>query len=258
MQSLKDRTFVITGGTSDIGRALVLSLSARGADIAILDASPEKGRRLTDEISDNREVKEHHGKAAYFNTDLTNKDAIKESFSRAAETFGAVDILVSAFQQSKISSVFGAEYLADMDKLVEINLKSAVYATHAIVPFMKGRKKGKIIYVVPDLVRWGVEEESLGAISRGGLVYYAKSMARELGQYNITVNCVLAGPTEDYLLSRDPKAVSIKTVEEKLLKRLPPGRTLRATEVAETIAFLSSSGADAVSGQTWSVNAGML
>jgi 2-hydroxycyclohexanecarboxyl-CoA dehydrogenase len=187
MQSLKDRTFVITGGTSDIGRALVLSLSARGADIAILDASPEKGRRLTDEISDNREVKEHHGKAAYFNTDLTNRDAIKESFSRAAETFGAIDILVSAFQQSKISSAFGAEYLADMEKLVDINLKSAVYATYSIVPFMKGRKKGKIIYIVPDLIRWGVEEESLSALTRGGLVYYAKALSRDLSPFNITV-----------------------------------------------------------------------
>jgi 3-oxoacyl-[acyl-carrier protein] reductase len=123
---------------------------------------------------------------------------------------------------------------------------------------MKGRKKGKIIYIVPDLIRWGIEDESLLALTRGGLTYYARALSRELSAFNITVNCISIGPTEDYLLSRDPKAISIKKAEEKLLQSLPLGRTLRASEIADTIVFLASSGADAVTGQTWSVNGGMI
>jgi len=257
MQSLKDRTFVITGGTSDIGRALCLSLSTRGADIAILDNSPDKGRRIVDEISDTREIKEHHGKAAYFDVDLTKNDAVKEGFSKAVETFGAIDIFVSALHNSKASPILGPEYLDDFEKLIGINMKSAVYATQAVLPFMKGRKRGKIIYVVPDLMRYGIETESLASLTRGGLIYYSRALARELGSFNISINCVATGPTEDYLLTREPKETSLKKAEEKFLQFLPLGRTPRASEVAEVIAFLSSSSADAVTGQTWAVNGGL-
>lgn len=257
MKSLKDRTFVITGGTSDIGRALALSLSTRGGDIALLDNSPDKGRRIVDEISDSREVKEHHGKAAYFDIDLTKNDSVKEGFSKVVETFGAIDIFISAFHNSKGSPILGPEYLDDFEKLIGINMKSAVYATQAVLPFMKGRKRGKIIYIVPDLIRYGVEGESLASLTRGGLIYYARALARELGSFNISINCVATGPTEDYLLSREPKETSLKKAEEKFLPLLPLGRTPRANEVAEVIAFLSSAGADTVTGQTWAVNGGL-
>lgn len=257
MVKLKDRTVVITGGTSDVGRSLTINLAALGADIAILDKNPEKGQRIIDEITASREIKESHGRAAYFEVDLTSHHSVKEAISRAAETFGGIDILVAGLQTAKVSRIHDQEYLSDFERLIDINAKSAVFTTHAVIPFMRGRKRGKIIYLVSDLVRWGSEGESLTAISRGGIIFYARSMARELAASNICVNCVAMGPTEDYLIARDPQAASIKVTEEKLLQAMPMGRTLRSDEIAQVVTFLASPLADAVTGQTWAVNGGL-
>jgi 2-hydroxycyclohexanecarboxyl-CoA dehydrogenase len=254
---LKDKTFVITGGTSDVGRALALHLTGLGADIAILDKNPEKARRIIDEISENREIKEANGRATYVEANLSDPKASKEAMSKAAETFGGIDVLVGGLFTSKLAPVDSPNYLEELENLLAVNLKSAVYTTQAVVPFMKGRKRGRIIYLLSDLVRWGSEGESLSAITRGGVIYYARALARELASSNISVNCVAMGPTEDYLLARDPKAVSIKVAEEKLLAVMPMGRTLRADEISQAVAFLASSHADAVTGQTWAVNGGL-
>jgi NAD(P)-dependent dehydrogenase (short-subunit alcohol dehydrogenase family) len=122
---------------------------------------------------------------------------------------------------------------------------------------MKGRKRGKIIYLLPDMVRWGAEGESLTSITRGGVMYYARSLARELASHNISVNCVSVGPTEDYLLSRDPNASSIKAAEEKLMAAMPMGRAMKADDASHLVCFLASALSDAVTGQTWAVNGGL-
>lgn len=257
MLRLKDRTVVITGATSDVGRALTLNLSALGADIVLLDQNPEKGRRISDEVNDAREVKESNGRAVYIEVDLRDPQKVREALSKSAETFGGIDVLINGLQSSKVSFIHSEDYLAEFERMIEVNTRSAVYTTHAAIPFMKGRKRGKIIFLLTDLVRWGSEGESLSAISRGGITFYAKSMARELASHNITVNAVAMGPTEDYLITRDPNASSIKITEEKLLAAMPMGRTLNADEIAQTICFLASPLSDAVTGQTWAVNGGL-
>src|SRR5690349_3323631 len=117
MFKLKDRTFVITGGTSDVGWALTLNLADLGADIAIIDKNPEKARRIMDEISAGHERNENSGKAAYIEADLTKPDAVKEAVSKAAETFGGIDVLISGLSTSKLSQITSPEYLAEFERL---------------------------------------------------------------------------------------------------------------------------------------------
>ncbi len=257
MISLKDKRFLVTGGTTDVGRSLTLALSRYGADIAIADKNPEKAQRIINEINESREIKEDYGRAAFIEADLTIPGNAKEAVSRAAETFGGIDILICGLYRSYISKTDGDDYLKEFERLVDINLKSAIYTAHAVIPFMKGRKRGKIIFLVPDMVRFGAEGESLTSATRGGLIYYARALARELAPSNIAVNCVAMGPTEDYLISRDPQAGSIRQAEVKLKDVIPMGRVLRGEEITQTIVFLSSSAADAVTGQTWAVNGGL-
>jgi 2-hydroxycyclohexanecarboxyl-CoA dehydrogenase len=256
-ERLSDKTVLITGGTSDVGRALTIHLSEIGANIAILDKNPEKGQRLVDEISSYREIRDSHGRAAYFEVNLTETPKVKEAVSKAAETFGGIDVLIAGLYTSKLSQIHEDDYLNEFERLIDINLRSAVYTTQNVIPFMRGRRRGKIIFLIPDLVRWGSEKESLTSVTRGGLIYYARALARELAPLNIAVNCVAMGPTEDYLLARDPSASSIKEAEEKLLSSMPMARMIRADEIARTITFLASSQSDAVTGQTWAVNGGL-
>jgi citronellol/citronellal dehydrogenase len=136
MLKLKDRTFIITGGTNDVGRALTLTLASLGADIAILDKNPEKARRIVDEIAEARERNESSGKAAYIEVNLTTMEGAKEAVSKAAETFGGVDVLISGLSTSKVSQITSPEYLADFERLIDINTRSSVFTTQAVLPFL--------------------------------------------------------------------------------------------------------------------------
>jgi 2-hydroxycyclohexanecarboxyl-CoA dehydrogenase len=256
-ERLSDKTILITGGTGDVGQALTSHLSRIGANIAILDKNAEKGARLVDEVTSFREINDSNGRAAYFEVNLTEPDKVKEAVSQAAQTFGGIDVLVCGLCTSKISYIHEPNYLAEFERLIDINLKSAVYTTQNVIPFMRGRRRGKIIFLIPDLVRWGSEGESLTSVTRGGLIYYARALARELAPTNISVNCVAMGPTEDYLLARDPAAESIKVAEEKLTLSMPMARMIKPDEIARAITFLASSQSDAVTGQTWAVNGGL-
>lgn len=255
--SLRHKTIVITGGTSDVGISLTLHLAGLGADVVMIDKNPEKARRITTELEIMRERDAKTGRAGFIEADLTNADQAKEAMSRAIELFGGMEALIAGLQTDVASSVGDENYLKEFDRLNEVNTKSAVYSTWAVLPYMKARKKGRVIYLISDLVRWGMENESLSAVTRGGLIYYARALARELAPNNITVNCVSLGPTEEYLIARDPKAESIKAVEEQLSKAIPMARTLKAREVVEAVSFLCTPGSDAITGQTIAVNGGL-
>lgn len=254
---LSERTVLLTGATTSIGFGVALALSELGANIAILDKNEDKAQRLVDQINDAREVKSNRGRAAVIVADLTKPHHAKEAVSRTVQAFGGVDIYIDALTLARNLTFESETFLEELERFVDVNMKSPLYITQEVLKFMKGRRRGRIVYIVQDMSRMGYEGESLSAVSRLGLVGFSRCLAREVAASNITVNCLAIGPTEEYLLMRDPKASSIHQAQQDLIKHIPQAKMIQSDEVSGVISFLVSSLSSGITGQTLVVSGGL-
>jgi NAD(P)-dependent dehydrogenase (short-subunit alcohol dehydrogenase family) len=151
--------------------------------------------------------------------------------------------------------------------MIDVNLRAPLLMTHGVLRFLEGRKRGRIIYLMHDIVRLGLANNGLMAISRTGLTAFARTLAREVMESNITVNCVAMGITEDFLLGQnqtpagsspaDSSKTSIQDAQAKLA-HAHPGAVLMDTEkIAATVAFLASPLGAGITGQTIAVSQGL-
>lgn len=254
---LQERTVVITGATTQVGTGVVTALSELGASIAIIDKNMDKAQRLADFIMDQREVEPSRGKAAAIQADLAKPHHAKEAVSRAAEYFGGVDIYVDALTIARSFSFESESFFEELERFVDVNLKAPLYLTHEVLRFMKAKKRGRIVYFIQDISRIGYAGETLGAVSRSGLIGFARSLARDVAPFNITVNCLAVGPTEEYLLMRDPQASSIHHAQQELLKSIPQAKMTMPEDVSGVVAFLASPASHAITGQTLVASGGL-
>lgn len=254
---LSEKTVLVTGATTVIGSGLCLALSELGANIAILDKNVDKSQRIVDQINDQREVRAERGRAAAIPADLTKPHHAREAVSRVAEAFGGVDIYVDALTLARNLSFEDAGFFEELDRFVDVNLKAPLFLTQEVLRFMKGRKRGRIVYLIQDISRIGYPGETLSAVSRTGLIGFARSLAREVATYNITVNCLAIGPTEEYLLMRDPKAASIHQAQQDLIKSIPQAKMTLPDDISGVITFLVSGLSQSITGQTLVASGGL-
>ena len=139
-----------------------------------------------------------------------------------------------------------------MRKVVALNFVGPMQLTQALLPAMMERGSGKVVNVASDAGRVGSLGETIYSGSKGGLIAFTKSLARETARYKVNVNCVCPGPTDTPLLAAVP---------EKLLdafrKAIPMRRFATPNEVAEAIAFFAGAGSDYITGQVLSVSGGL-
>ncbi len=254
---LSERTVLLTGATTTIGYSIANALSELGANIAILDKNQDKAQRLADQLNDQREVHEYRGRAGAIAADLAKPHHAKEAVSKVVEAFGGVDIYVDALTLARNLTFEADGFFEELDRFVDVNLKSPLYITQQVLKFMKGRKRGRIVYVVQDMSRLGYEGETLSSVSRMGLVGFSRSLAREVAPFNITVNCLAIGPTEEYLLMRDPKAPSIHQAQQELIKHIPQAKMINPDEISGAVSFLVSTLASGITGQTIVASGGL-
>lgn len=254
---LNERTVLITGATTVVGSGICQALSELGANIAILDKNVDKAQRIADQINDQREVKMERGRAGAFLADLTKPHHAKESISRVAEIFGGVDIYVDALTLARNLTFESEGFFEELDRFVDVNLKAPLFITHEVLRFMKGRKRGRIVYLLQDMSRVGYPGETLSAVSRTGLIGFARSLAREVAPHNITVNCLAIGPTEEYLLMRDPKAASIHQAQQDLLKSIPQAKMTLPDDISGIVSFIASGFSQSMTGQTLVASGGL-
>jgi 3-oxoacyl-[acyl-carrier protein] reductase len=138
---------------------------------------------------------------------------------------------------------------AKFDELIQSNLKTSLLMTQKACEYFKVRKRGRIVYLLQELHRAGFEGDAISGLTRLSLVSFARSLAREFVQDQVTVNCVAVGPTEEYLLQKLPGAKSLQTAHQELFKANPGVKISDPNEVANVVAFLASPLASGVTGQ---------
>jgi NAD(P)-dependent dehydrogenase (short-subunit alcohol dehydrogenase family) len=242
---LKGKVAFVTGATNEIGRAVCLGLIREGARVAFSDINVEKGETLAAEVTG------LGGEGMFLKTDVRNYQEVKDSVTKTKDHFGQVDIMVYMAGVGFLKR-FVETRPDDWKNTVDVLLYGMLNTTHAVLPLMIENKYGKIVSVMGDSSRVGESGLSLVAAPRAGQGALVKSLAREVGRYNITLNCVSVGVVET---SHYP-AGHIDKYREKIVKNYPVGRLGAAEDVAPMILLLCSDLSNWITGQIVSVNGG--
>ncbi|MCB2362479.1 SDR family NAD(P)-dependent oxidoreductase [Clostridium estertheticum] len=250
--NLKGKVAIVTGGGGGLGKAICKLLVQEGANVVLSFRSNE------DEINafvDNLNNK-YGGRSIAVKGDLVNETDINKLFYTAIQKFNCVDILVNN------AAIWTTAYVKDMEveefeRTLKINLQTPFVLSKMMVNHLINRKsKGKIINIVSQAAFHGsTTGHAHYAASKGGLVSFTISLAREVAKYGINVTAVAPGIIRTKITE---KQLSTKKREEYYVNRIPLERISEPEEVAYTVAFLASNKSDYITGATIDVTGGML
>lgn len=242
---LDNRTAVITGAASGIGRATAKAFAQAGARVILADIDEDNGAKAAAELRAAGHV------ADYVKVDMTDAASIEGFASRIQQRFGTPDVIVNGAGWGRNHPFWeGTPEL--WDKMVKLNFVGPMQLAKAFLPGMIERRSGRIVNVSSDAGRVGSLGETVYSGAKGGLIAFTKSLARELARYQINVNCVCPGPTDTPLM-----AVVPDKVKEALTKAVPFRRLGKPEEVADAILFFASDRSTYVTGQVLSVSGGL-
>jgi 3-oxoacyl-[acyl-carrier protein] reductase len=242
---MKDRVALVTGASQGIGEAIARQLASEGALVVCAARRVEKLEHLVAEI----------GGAGYRATalpmDVGDAGAIAEGVRRALETHGRIDILVNNAGVTEDNLILRMSRDA-WDRVLATNLTAAFLLCQAVARPMVKSRYGRIVNITSVVGLMGNAGQANYAASKAGLVGLTKSLARELGSRNVTVNAVAPG----FIAT----AMTEKMTEEArqaLFAQIPLGRLGTPEDVARAVAFLASEEAAYVTGHVMNVSGGL-
>jgi 2-hydroxycyclohexanecarboxyl-CoA dehydrogenase len=242
---MQQRTIVVTGGASGIGKATAFLIAREGGRVLIGDVDEAGGRAAAAEGAALQLAID------YLPLDLTDKTSIDDFVGAVSRQAESVDGLVNGAGWDQIQPFL--ENPPEMwDRVVAINLTGAIRLTRGVLPPMVAAGRGKIVNISSDAGRVGSMGETVYAAAKGGLIAFTKSLARELARYRINVNCVCPGPTDTPLFQRQPERM-----KEALTRAIPFRRIALPIEIAEAVLFFLSGRSDYITGQVLSVSGGL-
>lgn len=249
MARLEDKVIVVTGSGRGLGRAFAERACAEGAKVAIAEVVAEWGERTA------RELEAQGHPVMFIQTDISSAESVNHMAAQVAERWGGIDGLVN---NAAIASGIGGKRFDEIpeevwDKVMTVNVKGTWLAIRAVVPYMKPRGKGKIVNLASDTALWGAPVLLHYVSSKGAIIAMTRSLARELGEYNITVNAIAPGLTLVEATETVAPARHQLYVEGRAIKRQQFPEDLTGTMV-----YLLSDDSDFVTGQLLPVNGGFV
>ncbi len=243
--NFKDKVVLVTGSASGIGLCTAQGMAELGADVLLADINAEAGEKAA------ADIRAQGGKAQFFKVDLTDATSIKGLKEQVVASRGRLDVLANVAGWGHIQP-FVENDDAFVNKVIALNLRGPVELLRAFFPLLIEQKGGKVVLVSSDAGRVGSLGESVYSAAKGGIIAFAKALAREGARYGINVNCICPGPTDTPLLRSEPEKFL-----EAFVKAIPMRRFGKPSEVADAIIFMASNRADYITGQVLSVNGGI-
>jgi 3-oxoacyl-[acyl-carrier protein] reductase len=243
---LNNLNVLVTGGSRGIGKACVELFLQAGANVAFtFNSASDEAQKIISSYNGSSKIK-------LYKVNLNDHVEIENKVKGILNDFNRIDILVNNAGIWKEAAIDEMQ-IENWDETMNINLTSAYLFTKFIVPGMKERKFGRIINISSTAGQRGEAFHSHYAASKGGMISLTKSLASELGEYNITVNCIAPGwvytdMTTDSLLKQD--------LHKKVLNDIPLRKIAKPEEIAGPVLFLASNLASHITGEILNVNGG--
>ncbi len=241
-QPLDGKTAIVTGAAQGIGYAIARRFSAEGARVAIVDVDLDGAQRAADEIG---------GSAIAVGADVARADEVDRAFAEVVDRFGGVDILVNN------AGIVGSDRPvrdldeADWNRVLDINLKGTFLCSRAAVRHMIPQESGAIVSLASISGKEGNANMAPYSVSKAGVICFTKTLAKEVLEHGIRVNCVAPALIDTPIL----QGMERERVDF-LTSKIPLGRLGRPEEVAATILFLASDESTFTTGQCFDVSGG--
>ena len=242
MLDLTGRKALITGASGGIGEAVARLLHAQGARVGLHGTRVEKLEALAGELGE---------RVALFPADLSDRTAVKSLGQKAEAELDGVDILVNNAGITR-DGLFVRMSDDDWDAVLEVNLTAVFRLTRELTHPMMRRRFGRIVNITSVVGVTGNPGQANYCASKAGMIGFSKSLAQEVASRNITVNCVAPGFIESAMTGK----LNDKQ-RDAIMGAIPMKRMGSGAEVAAAVAFLASTEAAYMTGQTLHVNGGM-
>lgn len=246
MSELEGRVSLVTGASRGIGKAIALKLASLGSKVAVNYREREAEANSVIEAI----ASQGGGEAIAIKADVADTEAVKAMVEQVTDRWGSIDILVNNAGITRDTLVLRMGD-KDWDEVIDTNLRGAYLCTKFALRSMIRQRRGRIINISSIAGVMGNPGQSNYAASKGGLIAFTKSVAREIGSRNITVNAVAPGFIVTDMTDKLPSER-----KESVLAIIPLQRFGEPEDVAELVAFLASEKAGYITGQVICIDGG--
>ncbi len=246
MGQFDGKVALVTGAARGIGQAIALKLAADGANVALCDL---KAEWLAETAS---KVRELGRRAECYSVDVSNGTAVNETVKAIETDFGQIDVLVNNAGITKDGLLMRMSE-EDWDAVLNVNLKGVFLFTKAAMRGMMKRRTGSIVNIASIIGLIGNAGQANYAASKGGVISFSKSVAREIASRNVRCNAVAPG----FIRTAMTDALPVE-VREKMMANIPLNQFGTPEDVANVVAFLAGDASSYVTGQVISTCGGMV
>ncbi|MCE5293259.1 MAG: 3-oxoacyl-[acyl-carrier-protein] reductase [Chlamydiales bacterium] len=243
MNKLENQVAFVTGATAGIGKAIAETFAKAGAHVIALGTNIERGQALE---------KEGNGNITFMQVDVSNKEQVEKAIEDTLAKFQKIDVLVNNAGITRDGLLMRMSD-EDWEKVIDVNMTSCFYTCRACMRSFMKAKRGKVINVSSVVGLMGNAGQTNYAASKGALISFSKSLAKEVASRNITVNCIAPGYIDTSMTEKIPEAK-----RQEAISHIPLARMGKPEDIAEACLFLASSAADYITGQVLVVDGGLV
>lgn len=254
---LKDKVALVTGAGSQtgFGKGIALTLAQEGCDVIIIDKDGESAEKTA------AEVKATGRRALAFRVDVTKSDEVNQAVKAALAEFGRIDILVNNAGASTPPKTFVDKTEEEWEPDININLRSVLICTRAVLPQMLARKRGWIINISSGVGTMGLANSSIYSAAKAGVMAFTKALSKEVIGQGVNVNSVSPGLGDTGFL-RSSNVLKTAETPPEFIKSvnadIPVGRMTTPQDIGNMVAFLASEVSSDIVGQIFDVDGGKI
>lgn len=246
MFNLENKIAVVTGSARGLGQAIAIKLASAGASIALCDLE-------LDWLTESEELIKKIGvDVKSYSVNVADSNSVIDGIKKIESDFGKIDILVNNAGITKDGLLIRMSE-DDWDQVLDVNLKGVFLCTKAVMRGMSKRREGSIVNIASVIGLMGNAGQANYAASKGGVISFSKTVAKELASRNVRCNAIAPG----FIRTAMTDALDLE-IQEKMKELIPLGRFGEPEDVANVVLFLASNSSSYVTGQVLSTCGGMV